>query len=79
MKGRIYQEMLGLPPDEEPMSPGISLDEELPEDGFSLELKKKRRVNLLRKLLGDSEMADVLKQARIVDKQGRTSDELMGQ
>lgn len=75
MRGRIYQEMLGLPPDLE--TPSMMPEEEDP-DGFSLELKKKRRVNLLRKLLGDSEVADVLKQARIVDKRGGANDELMG-
>ncbi len=75
MRGRIYQEMLGLPPDQEVVG---MMPEEADPDGFSLELKKKRRVNLLRKLLGNDEVADVLKQARIVDKRGGANDELMG-
>lgn len=70
MAGRLYEDLLGPPPS--------LTEQEMAPVGYEISPKKKAKIAILRKMLGDEGLAEVLKGARITENKGDMDDEFMG-
>ncbi len=66
MAGKLYEELLGPPPS--------LTEEEMTPVGYEISPKKKAKIAILRKMLGDEGLAEVLKNARITENKGVDDD-----